>query len=207
MTRFVANSTAVAGRINRFYGRDADVVHPPVRTDFYTPSDGEREGFLFVGRLVSYKRADLVVEAFAGLPHTLTVVGGGHQLESLKRRATPNVHFRSGLSDTELRELYRTSLAMVFPGVEDFGIVMAEAQACGTPVIATAAGGALDIVRPEETGWLLDEPSVESIRAAVDAAASRPFDPQGIAAAAARFSSDRFRSGMRRIVEQTVAGG
>jgi glycosyltransferase involved in cell wall biosynthesis len=200
VTHFVAISTAVAERIRDFYGRDADVIHPPVRTDYFTPGNGDRDGFIFVGRLVSYKRADLVVEAFGGLPHKLTVVGNGHQLESLKQRATPNVRFVSGLSIEALRDLYRSSLALVFPGVEDFGIVMAEAQACGTPVIAAAAGGARDIVRSDETGWLLDEPSVDSIRAAVAKAAANPFAANEIAAASKRFSTGRFRAEMREVV-------
>ena len=200
VTHFVAISTAVAERIRDFYGRDADVIYPPVRTDYFTPGDGGRDGFVFVGRLVSYKRADLVVDAFSGLPHKLTVVGDGHQLESLKQRATPNVRFVSGLSTEALRALYRSSLALVFPGVEDFGIVMAEAQACGTPVIAAAAGGARDIVRPGETGWLLDEPSVESIRTAVKEAATQPFAANEIAATSTRFSTARFRAEIREVV-------
>ncbi len=208
VTHFVAISTAVAERIRQFYGRDAEVVHPPVRTDYFTPGDGDRNGFLFVGRLVSYKRADLVVEAFSSLPHQLTVVGSGHQLESLRQRATPNVRFVSALSDEALRDLYRSSLALVFPGIEDFGIVMAEAQACGTPVIATAAGGARDIVRPGETGWLLDEPSVESIRAAVAEAAAQPFAAHEVAdATSARFSTARFRTEIREIVDAYVGRG
>jgi glycosyltransferase involved in cell wall biosynthesis len=207
VTQFVANSTAVADRILQFYGRDSTVVHPPVRTDFFTPGGSGRSGFLFAGRLVSYKRADLVVEAFRTLPYELTVVGSGQQLESLVRQATPNVRFVSSVSDDELRDLYRSSVAMVFPGVEDFGIVMAEAQACGTPVIATAAGGALDIVEPGRTGWLLEDPSVESIRAAVAEAGAEPFAADTIAAAAGRFSSARFRTEMRDVVEAVITHG
>ena len=103
--------------------------------------------------------------------------------------------------------LYRSSYAMVFPGVEDFGIVMAEAQACGTPVIATAAGGALDIVEPGRTGWLLADPSVESIRAAVIEAVAEPFAADTIAAAAGRFSSARFRTEMRDVVDAVLSHG
>jgi glycosyltransferase involved in cell wall biosynthesis len=201
---FLANSSAVAERIRSFYGRTARVVHPPVRTDFYTPADTERRRFLYVGRLVSYKRADVVVEAFRGLPFELTVVGGGHQENALRRSAPPNVVFEKGVTDERLRELYRTSYALVYPGVEDFGIAMAEAQACGTPVIAAAAGGALDIVEPEVTGWLLREPTIDSLRAAIRSAVKTPFPASVVSAASARFSVSRFRSEIRDAVEQAA---
>jgi glycosyltransferase involved in cell wall biosynthesis len=204
VTRFVANSAAVADRIRRFYRREADVVHPPVRTDFFTPAIEDREGFLYVGRLVSYKRPDLVIEAFRGLPHQLTVVGTGAQLAKLRDQAPANVRFVPEASDDELRRLYRSSIALVFPGVEDFGIVMAEAQACGTPVIAAAEGGALDIVHPGLTGWLVARPDVDGLRAAVREAAATTLDSEAIAASADRFSVDRFRREMRLIVDAVV---
>jgi glycosyltransferase involved in cell wall biosynthesis len=191
----------VSERIRRFYGRDADVVHPPVRTDYFTPAAGQRDGFLYVGRLVSYKRPDLVVEAFRGLPYPLTVVGTGDKLEALRRSAPTNVRFVSDVDDEELRRLYRSSLALVFPGVEDFGIVMAEAQSCGTPVIAAGEGGALDIVEPGVTGWLIEHPNLSGIRAAVNEAARATLDPWTIASSAGRFSADRFRREMQTIVE------
>jgi glycosyltransferase involved in cell wall biosynthesis len=203
--RMVANSSAVAERIRRFYGLDSAVVHPPVKTDFFRPGEGERHGFLHVGRLVSYKRADLVVEAFRGLPHELTVVGTGQLENELRATAPGNVRFIRSVTDEELRELYRSSLGLVFPGVEDFGIVMAEAQACGTPVIASAAGGARDIIR-DDSGWLLEKPTIESIREAVALAAREPFQAEDIAAAAAaRFSEERFRTELRAVVEETLA--
>jgi glycosyltransferase involved in cell wall biosynthesis len=205
VTRFVANSTAVAERIRAFYGRDSDVVHPPVRTEYFTPAAGERSGFLYVGRLVSYKRADLVIDAFRGLPHRLTVVGSGSALPALERDAPSNVRFVPSATDDELRELYRSSVALVYPGVEDFGIVMAEAQACGTPVIAAAEGGAVDIVDPGVTGWLLARPDAATIRAAVEEAAASPLDPAAIAASASRFSEERFRRELREIVADVTS--
>ncbi len=142
VTQFVANSTYVAGQIRDFYGRDSLVVHPPVDTDFFTPGGrGQREDFLYVGRLVSYKRADLVVEAFADLPHRLAVVGDGHLRAGLQARATPNVRFLGNVGGEQLRSLYRSARALVYPAEEDFGIAMAEAQACGTAVISVARGG------------------------------------------------------------------
>jgi glycosyltransferase involved in cell wall biosynthesis len=205
--RFLAISSAVARRIRRAYGRDAGVLHPPVRTDFFTPAPaGGQDYFLFVGRLVAYKRPDLVVEAFRDLPYRLVVVGRGPMESGLRARAGANVAFRSALDDAALRDLYRGARALVYPGEEDFGLVMAEAQACGTPVIAFAGGGALDIVRPGETGWLLQDHRADLLRAAVRRAARGDLDPEGIAATtAARFSVDRFRHGIRAAVDE-VAG-
>lgn len=203
--RFVANSRAIAERIRRFYGRSAQVIHPPVRTDFFTP-DGERgDEFLYAGRLVSYKRADVVVDAFAELPYRLLVVGEGHLGRGLRARATPNVTFLGEVGDERLRELYRRARALVFPADEDFGIAMAEAQACGTPVIAFAGGGAPDIVEPGVTGWLVERQDAEEVRRAVREAAEVTLDPAAIRSRAERFSSDRFRRELRAAAEELVA--
>jgi glycosyltransferase involved in cell wall biosynthesis len=203
--RFVAISSAVAERIRRFYGRCAQVIHPPVRTDFFTPGGERGEDFLYVGRLVSYKRADLVVEAFTKLPHRLLVVGEGQLSGRLRARATANVRFLGEVGDAELRDLYRSARSLVFPGEEDFGIVMAEAHACGAPVVALAAGGALDIVEPEETGWLLGGQTVEELRHANKRAATEELDAAAIRRRAERFSPERFREEFRAAVEELVA--
>jgi glycosyltransferase involved in cell wall biosynthesis len=205
VTRFVANSRAVADRIGRFYGRSAQVIHPPVDTGFYTPNGGRGDEFLYVGRLVSYKRADLVVEAFANLPYRLNVVGAGRMADALRSRATPNVRFLGSVDDSRLRELYRSARAMVFPGDEDFGIVMAEAQACGTPVIALNRGGAVEIVEPGVSGWLLDRQDVTELRDAINLAATEELDPGTIRRRAERFSQERYRVELRAAVEEMVA--
>jgi glycosyltransferase involved in cell wall biosynthesis len=205
VTRFVANSTAVAERIKRFYGRDAQVIHPPVRTDYFTPGGERGDDFLYVGRLVSYKRADLAVEAFAGLPQRLLVVGEGHLGERLRGSAPPNVTFLGEVDRPRLRELMRSARGLVYPADEDFGIGMAEAQACGTPVIGLARGGALDIVEPGVTGWLVATPTVDAVRAAVRRAASEELDSAEIRRRAERFSEERFRSEIRAAVEEMVA--
>jgi glycosyltransferase involved in cell wall biosynthesis len=208
VTRFIANSRAVAERIRRFYGRDACVVHPPVRTEYFTPGSATRgETFLYVGRLVSYKRPDLVVEAFGELPHRLLVVGDGHLGPALRERATPNVEFIESVTDEELRNLYRTARALVYPGEEDFGIVMAEAQACGTPVIALGRGGATDIVQPGVTGWLIERQDVAALQSAVRTAARTDLEPTAIRAGAERFSADRFRAAIRSAVAETIEEG
>jgi glycosyltransferase involved in cell wall biosynthesis len=206
VTHFVANSTAVAERIRNAYGREAQVVFPPVRTDFFTPNGSRaHDRFLFVGRLISYKRPNLIVEAFRDLPYELLIVGSGPLEDSLRRSAPANVTFLGAVDDETLRELYRTSRALVFPGEEDFGIAMAEAQACGTPVIAFRRGGARDIVEDRTTGWLIDEQDVRSLRNAIRTAATVELDPAGISRRAQRFASAEFRAQMRSVVEAAVA--
>jgi glycosyltransferase involved in cell wall biosynthesis len=204
--RFVANSTAVADRIRRFYGRDAEVVHPPVRTEFFTPGGEREDWFLYVGRLVSYKRPELVVDAFRGLDARLRVVGDGHLRERLERDAPPNVEFLGEQGEEELRDLYRRAQAFVYPADEDFGIVMAEVQACGTPVIGLRRGGAVDIVRDGETGWLVERQDVAELQGAIRRAAVEDLDPVAIRSNAERFAPDRFREQMRRVVAEAVDG-
>jgi len=190
---FVANSSAVAARIERYYDCRAIVVHPPVRTDFFTPAGDRGDFFLYVGRLTGYKRPDLVVEAFRGLRYPLVVVGAGPLRSELERGAPHNVSFRGSVDDGELRRLYREARALVYPVDEDFGITMAEAQACGTPVIALNSGGALDIVAHGTTGWLIPRQDVVEVRKAVELVARREFDPAQISQSAQRFSTHQFQ--------------
>jgi glycosyltransferase involved in cell wall biosynthesis len=206
VTQFVANSNAVARRIEDAYHRDAVVVHPPVRTDFFMPSDRKDDFFLWVGRLAGYKRPDLVMDAFARLPYRLIVVGDGPLRARLESRATANVSFVGAVDLFELRRLYAEALALVFPVEEDFGIAMAEAQASGTPVVALSRGGALDIVTPGVTGIFVSEQDVRSVVDAVEEVARTTWSSSRIAASAQRFSPLRFRSGVRAVVSTLVQG-
>ena len=203
---FVANSSAVARRIQRFYGRSAVVVHPPVRTDYFTEAPIEREDFfLYVGRLTGYKQPRLVMEAFRGTPYRLVVVGEGVQMLELRQLAPSNVTLLGSVADDVLRDLYRRTKAFVYPIDEDFGIAMAEAQACGAPVIGLARGGALDIVDDGKTGWLIEEQSIGAVRSGLRVAAAETLDSQYIAAAAQRFAAPRFRNAMRGIASEAVS--
>ncbi len=207
VTRFVANSTAVAQRIQRHYGRTPSVIHPPVDTEYFTPAEnGSPAGadFVYVGRLVSYKRADLAVAAFENSPHRLTVVGEGHLKQELMARAGSNVTFAGKVDDATLRDLYRRSRAMVFPADEDFGISMAEAQACGTPVVSVRRGGALDIVEPGRTGVLAEPDDVADLRRAIDVAATTEWDRAAIRDSVERFSATSFRKRMRDAVVEMI---
>jgi glycosyltransferase involved in cell wall biosynthesis len=193
---YVANSTAVAERIERFYGRDALVVPPPVATQDF-PRDVERDPahFLWVHRLVAYKRPLQVAEAFRGLDDMrLTMVGLGPLEEQLRAAMPPNVRLLGWTERDELARLFASAGGFIHVGVEDFGISMVEALAAGSPVLAADSGGARDIVRPGQDGVLISDPSdADSIRAGVRELADRRWDPEALRRSAERFSEDRFR--------------
>lgn len=203
--RLLANSTAVRDRIRRFYGRDADVVHPPVEvSELRPPGEPARRRFLWVGRLVPYKRPLAVAEAFRGLPHELTMVGIGPQEAELRESLPPNVELRGWVPREELVGLYREAVGLLHVGEEDFGITMVEALAAGAPVIALNAGGARDIVRDGIDGILVSEPTVESLRAAVERVAAEDWDRERLAGRAAEFSRERFVARMRELLAETM---
>ena len=203
--RMLVNSVWSAGQIACLFGRRSEVLHPPVRTDFFTPASDSRRHFLVVARLVPHKRVDVVVEAFRGLEHELVVVGGGPHLQALRASASPNVRFTGYLEDDRLRDLYRSSLALVCPSVEEFGIVMAEAHAAGTPVIAPNAGGACEIVEDRVTGRLLDRLDASSLATAVEAAVRHRFNPAACRASAERFAERHFTAALDRVLGEELA--
>jgi glycosyltransferase involved in cell wall biosynthesis len=204
---FIANSGHVADRIRAAYGREAEVVHPPVDTDYWTPEPGglRDDYFLVAGRLVAYKRADVAVRA-AGLAGVkLVVAGDGPELARLERLATPGVEFLRSPSRDELRDLYRRARALVVPGVEDFGMTMIEAQACGTPVLAHRAGGALEAVLDGRTGMLYEEASPYALAEAMIGFGAVSYDPAALRLHAARFGLDEFEDAITGIVERVHA--
>lgn len=208
--RFVAISHHVQERIRRFYGRESDVVHPPVDTQFYTPSgaaDGVEEGGfdLIVSALVPYKRIDLAVRAYASLGRKLKIVGTGTETGRLREMAGDKVEFLGWRSDEDVRELYRTCRMLVFPGEEDFGIVPLEAMACGRPVVALRRGGVTETVAEGLSGLFFEEPEPEALAEAIDSAARRKWDAGAIRTHAEGFGQDRFFEEMATCVTRTLA--
>jgi len=190
---YIAISGAVRDRIRRFYGRQADVIHPPVDVDDFSPArEKDPARFLWVHRFVSYKRPEVVVEAFRGLPYRLTMVGVGPLAAGLERDLPPNVEILPWLSRMQLAHRFEEASGFLHIAEEDFGISMVEALAAGTPVVALAAGGALDIIRDEVDGILVDRPEVEQVRDAVRRLASREWDRDALAARAQEFSRLEF---------------
>jgi glycosyltransferase involved in cell wall biosynthesis len=204
--RFVAISQHVAGRIRRYYNRDAVVVYPPVDTAFYHP-DGTApdSSMLIVSALVPYKRIDLAVEASRQAHVRLRVVGEGPERERLERMAGPNVEFLGALSDEEIRALYRRAAAVVLPGEEDFGIVPLEAQACGRPVVALARGGALETVVNGVTGILVADSSAAALADGMDRARRTVFDTEVIRRHALRFAKAEFASAIQGCVADLLS--
>ena len=205
--RFVAISQYVAGRIHRYYNREATIVYPPVDTAFYHPADVSPDSrFLIVSALVPYKRIDLAIDACRRLGAPLRIVGEGPERERLARQAGPGVEFLGWLSNEAIRDEYRRAAAVLLPGEEDFGIVPVEAQACGRPVVALGRGGAVETVIDGETGVLFDEPTAESLAAALERVAAASFDGGRIRAHAERFSRERHAAALRQVIDDTVAG-
>jgi glycosyltransferase involved in cell wall biosynthesis len=203
---FIANSSVVRERIRRFYGREATVVHPAVRTDELSPGEKEPKRFLWVGRLVAYKRPQLVVEAFRGLDHArLTMVGIGPLEPSVRARLPANVELVGWLSRERLAGLYARASGFLCTAEEDFGISMVEALATGTPVVALGAGGARDIVRDGVDGILVREPTAAAFRAAIEEAIERRWDEAGLVARSREFSAEAFAANMRRLLASVMA--
>lgn len=197
--QFIAISETVRRRIEKTYNRKSSVIYPPVDTEFFVPDpDGARDYYLVVSRMVPYKRVDLVLEAFATRSSPLLVVGTGPQEKKLKAMATPNVEFLGQVDDDELRVLYQNCKALIFPGVEDFGLTPVEAQACGRPVIARAKGGVTESVIDGVTGLFFRDDSPEALAEAVEAFEKLELSPEKCRENAAHFDQGRF-------LEQIVA--
>jgi glycosyltransferase involved in cell wall biosynthesis len=203
-SRYLANSSAVAARILRHYGREAEVCHPPADVEFYeaapagAPSASRGDFLLAVGALVPYKRYEVAIEAARRLGRRLVLVGRGPEEDRLRVLAPSSVDFVSGCTPEALRELYRTCAMYVQPGEEDFGIAAVEALACGAPVVALARGGSLDIVRDGENGVLYGGGAAEGdagpdgLAAAVRRAAALRFDYTRLRRSALPFGPERF---------------
>jgi glycosyltransferase involved in cell wall biosynthesis len=203
--RYVANSHYVAGRIRRYYNRGSTVVHPPVDTDFYRPEPGlpSENRYLVVSALVPYKRLDLAIRACARVGAPLTVVGRGPETERLKALAESleaDVTFAGWIDDEDVRDLYRRSRAVLMPGVEDFGMVPVEAQACGRPVVVLAQGGALESVVDNVTGIHVHHASVDAFADALNVVSSRSWDSHAIRAHAEHFGKARFQQQFQDVV-------
>jgi glycosyltransferase involved in cell wall biosynthesis len=203
---FVANSEVTQARIKQYYNRPSTVVHPPVDVEKFTPAPkGERNGYVIWGRHVPYKRFDIAVEAANRLAVPLTVIGTGPDTERLKKLAGPTVTFTGRVSDAELIRLAQSAKGFLFPNEEDFGISAVEALAAGTPVIAYAKGGALDIVQDGETGVLFNEQTVESLVKAIKKFEKLSFLPATLHRKAKRFDKSLFATRMQKIVRDAIS--
>lgn len=205
--RFVANSTVVRDRIRAFWRRDATVINPPVDVAAFEPmpEDEVQDYFLMVSRLVPYKRLDIAIEACNALGLPLRIVGDGRDRAMLEAMAGPTIRFLGRVSDAERRMLYARCRASIFMSEDDFGIAQVESQAAGRPVIALAAGGAVDTVRDRITGINVREQTVESLIDAFGRFESTHFDSNVLVEHARTFSRERFEREMIELIEETLA--
>src|SRR5262245_15214897 len=204
--RYVAISHYVAGRIRRYYNREATVVYPPVDTDFFRPGAPAEAGSparsaLIVSALVPYKRIEVAIDACRKAGVALTIAGDGPERAHLERYAGDGrVQFLGRVPDEEIRALYQRSGVTLLPGEEDFGIVPLEAQACGRPVVALGRGGARETVLDGDTGTLVEDLSADAFADAIAATVDRRFDRGAIRAHAERFSRSRFGDEMEALI-------
>ncbi|MCX4093222.1 glycosyltransferase [Nocardia sp. alder85J] len=210
LARVVANSQAVADRVRDWWGLPATVVHPPVRIDRFAPDTAatREDFFLVAGRLVPYKRADLAIRAARQAGCRLIVLGEGRFRAQLEAIAGPETTFLGAAPDEVLLDTYRRCRALLMPGVEDFGIVPVEAMACGTPVLAVGAGGAVDTVLPGISGEHVEFGDDDAVVAEF-ARAMRDFDDDAydaktIRAHAESYSPSSFRRRMSEVVAKTM---
>jgi glycosyltransferase involved in cell wall biosynthesis len=209
----LANSTYVRARIRRVYGRDSRVVFPPVEVDRLPLVEDKDDYYVAASYLAPYKRTDLVIAAFNAMPNRkLVVVGAGQQAAALRRMAGPNIRFAGFLPRADYVDTVARARAMIFGGCEDFGIALAEAQACGTPLIAFGRGGARDILRPlgmteMPTGIAFARQSPDDICEAVKRfeAERAAFRPETCRRNAERFSAERFRREIAWALEAATA--
>ncbi len=202
---FIANSRHTAARIERHYGRTAEVVSPPVDVEHFLALEREPEDYYLVfGRVVPYKRVDLAVAACVRLDRRLKVAGDGRALEAVRSEAerSTGVEFLGGVSGAQRDALLRGARALLFPGEEDFGIVPVEAQAAGVPVIAYNVGGALETVIDGRSGVLFDEQSVAGLIAAIERFEASDLQEPAIRENSQRFGRTRFRGEMTDVIER-----
>ncbi|MEM8858529.1 MAG: glycosyltransferase [Chloroflexota bacterium] len=201
---FIAISEAVRRRIVKFYRRDAEIIYPPVDTTRFSPiaSHEIEDYYLFVGRLVPYRRLDLLIEAFNKLKKPLFIAGSGRDRERLESLANSNVNFLGFVSDEELPKVIARAKAFIWPGEEDFGIAPIQAMAAGRPVIAYAAGGALDTVLPNKTGVLFNEQTVACMIEAVNHFESLTWQIDQIIEHAEKFDTELFKKQLNDFIDK-----
>lgn len=204
---FIANSSFVASRIRKFYRRASEVVFPPVNVQSFDHTQSREDFYLCLGQLVPYKRADMVVEVFNKLGLPLVVIGEGELFEKLSAIAGPNVKLLGRQPFKVVKEHLERCKALVFPGLEDFGIVPLEAMASGAPVIAYGKGGALDTVIHNRTGILFEEQTNEAFEKAITAFVSGQvvFDPAVMRSHAERFDKSEFKRTFKEAVDRAWA--
>lgn len=204
---YLANSSFTARRIRANYGRDAQVVHPPIDVDAFTPTDARSGRFLVVARLRPHKALDLAVATATEYGFPLDVIGDGSDLARLQSLAGPSITFLGRRTDAEVAAAMARCEALLVPGTEDFGMTTAEVQAAGRPPVALATGGTTEIVEDGVSGYLFHEQTTHALAIAMERARREALDPQALVASARRFDAARFDRTIADLVAAATTGG
>lgn len=198
---FIANSSFVAKRIEKFYRREAAVIHPPVDVSRFEPADTPEDYYLCAGQITPYKRIDVAIEACTRLNKRLVIIGSGATRE-MKRQAGPTITFLDKVDDEAMARHFRNCRALLFPGVEDFGIVPLEVMASGRPVLAYRRGGAVETVVENQTGMFFNEQTAESLMDVIGRFESRldSFDPAVIRQHAQGWTREIFKERLQSFI-------
>jgi len=204
---FVANSNYVSGRIQKYYGKSSTVIYPPVDIEKYQPKSevDSEDYFLYVSRLVGYKKCDLVIDAFNELGWPLKIIGRGPEKENLIKKAKSNIEFLGFLPDEKVIEYYQKAKAFVFASEEDFGIVPVEAMAAGRPVIAYRNGGQAEAIIEGVTGEFFDDQTKESLMKTLKSFNPLGYNSQVISNHAKNFSKEEFKKRLRNYLDQILS--
>lgn len=197
---FLANSQYTQARIRKFYNRDAEVLFPPVDTQKFKHNE-YKDYYLMAGRLVAYKGYELAINAFNESGRQLVIIGDGSEFNRLKKLAGPNISMTGRVSEETLINYMNNCKGFIFPGKEDFGIVMAEAQGAGKPVIAFKAGGALDILEEDATGVFFDELSIKALNRAISKSELIDWNPKYITNHSRKFDKQKFIERFKYIID------
>ncbi len=203
---FIANSSFVQKRIKKFYHRNSEVIFPPIITSDFYSTEKQADYYLIVSQLVKYKNTHLAIDAFNKNNKKLVIIGVGAELESLKRSANKNITFLGHQPFNVIKDYYAQCTALIFPGIEDFGMVPVEAMASGRPVIALAKGGALDSVVDNETGVFFSDETVSSLNQAIEYFESNQdtFSSEKIVKHAQQFDSKVFKMKFNSFVQKKM---
>jgi len=201
---YIANSRFVAGRIKKYYKKDSIVINPPVDIEKFSIDDKKEDYFLMVGRLMTYKRFDIVIEAFNKLNWPLKIIGRGPDEKRLRKIAGPSIEFTGRLSDDELAKTYARAKAFIFPQEEDFGIVAIEAMASGKPIIAFRGGDIIEHAREGREALYFDEQTPEALTEVLQKFNPDNFDPHKIREKALPFERELFKAKIKNYVENSL---
>jgi len=201
---FISNSKFVSERIKKYYKRDSEVIHPPVKANLFYLSKEIDNYFLLVGRFLPYKRFDLAIDAFNQLGLPLKIIGDGPDRKRLEKKAKGNIEFVGLVSDDKLRNYYSHCKAFIFPQEEDFGITAVEAMASGRPVIAYKGGGALEIIQEGITGLFFEKQTSDDLIKVLKNFNEADFNPEKIREKAMEFNEENFKKKIKEFIDNFI---